>query len=85
MFGGAKCWSLSNELANVSVLGAMVVSTFINDAARVEYLMSLIAVLNNFELLMMTGKFCKNLVKLSGWTEKYQRNAVSINKVIGVG
>lgn len=52
---------------------------FINDAARVECLMSFITILNNFELLMMTGKFCKNPGKLSGWTVKYQRNVVQIN------
>lgn len=58
----AKCWSFPNELANVSVLGPMVASICISDAVRVEYLMSFIAVLNNFELLMMNEEFYKKLV-----------------------
>lgn len=63
--GCAKCWSFSNELANVSVLGAVVVSICINDSVRTDTLL-FITVLNNLELLMVTEEFCKNTVKVSG-------------------
>lgn len=59
----------------------MVVSRCINGLGRVEYLLLFSAVLNSFELLMMTEKFCKNLVKLSDWAVKY-RMTVQTSRVI---
>lgn len=59
----------------------MVVSRCINGLGRVEYLLLFSAVLNSFELLMMTEKFCKNQVKLSDWAVKY-RMTVQTSRVI---
>lgn len=43
--------------------------------------MSFITVLNNFQLLMMTEEFYKNIMKLSEWAVKYKRNVVQMNWV----
>lgn len=63
---------LFNETAKAPVPGPMVVSRCINGLGRVEYLLLFSAVLNSFKLLMMTEKFCKNLVNLSDWAVKYR-------------